>query len=82
MTINLSAQNWITTVGGLLAGIPVIVINSGLALTMRETQILSIVGGIGTLLIGLAAKDWNTHSTLSQVQESTVKAETPPISKP
>ena len=76
MTITLTAQNWQTTVGGLLAGIPVIVINSGIMLTMKETQILAIIGGVGTLLIGLAAKDSRTHSTMQQVQASTVKAET------
>lgn len=76
MTITLTAQNWQTTVGGLLAGIPVIVINSGIMLTMKETQILAIIGGVGTLLIGLAAKDSGTHSTMQQVQASTVKAET------
>jgi len=74
VTITLTAQNWQTTIGGLLAGIPVIVINSGIMLTMRETQILAIIGGVGTLLIGLAAKDSGTHSTMAQVQESTVKA--------
>jgi hypothetical protein len=75
MTINLTATNWMTTFGGLLAGIPIIVINSGLVLTPRQTQILAIIGGVGTLLIGLAAKDSNTHSTMQQVQASTVKAE-------
>jgi hypothetical protein len=77
VTITLTAQNWQTTVGGLLAGIPVIVINSGLMLTMKETQILAIVGGVGTLLIGLAAKDSGTHSTMAQVQASTLKSEAP-----
>jgi hypothetical protein len=66
-----------TTVGGLLAGVPLIVINSGLALTPKWTQILSIVGAAGTLIIGLAAKDSNTHSTMSQVQVSTAKSEVP-----
>ena len=73
MTINLTAQNWMTTLGGLLAGIPLIVINSGLLLTSRWTQILSIIGAVGTLIIGLAAKDSSTHSTMSQVQVSTAK---------
>ena len=63
MTITLTANNWETTVGGLLAGIPVIVINSGLMLTPKWTQILSIIGAVGTLLIGLAAKDSGTHYT-------------------
>jgi len=81
MTINITAQNWMTSLGGLLAGIPIIVINSGLALTPRQTQILSIIGGVGTLMIGLAAKDSNTHSTMQQVQVSTMK-EDAKIAKP
>ena len=76
MTINLTAQNWATTVGGLLSGIPAIVIGSGLMLTPRATQILAIVSGVGMLLIGLAAKDSGTHSTMTQVQASSVKAAT------
>lgn len=79
MTIDLTVQNWRSTLGGLLAGIPIIVINSGLMLTPRWTQILSIIGGVGTLLIGLAAKDSTTHSTMQEVQKSTTKAE---IAKP
>ena len=78
MTINLSSPNWLTTLGGLLAGIPILVINSGLALTVQWTHILSIVGGVGTLLIGLAAKDAGTHSTQAQVAQATAKAEAPP----
>ena len=74
MTVNLSFQNWETTIGGLLAGIPPIVIASGLVLTPKWTQILAIVSGLGVLLIGLAAKDSNTHSTAGQVQLSTMKA--------
>ena len=72
MTINLPVGvNWLTTIGGILAGIPVVIINSGMVLPMRWTQILSIVAGLGTLLIGLAAKDFNTHSTQAQVATST-----------
>jgi hypothetical protein len=74
VTITLTAQNWQTTVGGLLAGIPSIIIASGLMLTMKETQILAIISGVGTLLIGLAAKDSGTHSTIAQVQQATIKA--------
>lgn len=72
MTINIG-QNWMTTVGGFLAGIPTIVVGSGLALPQRWMQLLSICGGVGVLLIGLAAKDFNTHSTTPQIAESTSK---------
>jgi hypothetical protein len=77
MTINLTAQNWMTTLGGFLAGIPAIIIGSGLVLTPKWTQILSIVGGVGVLLIGLAAKDANTHSTQAQVTKATAEAQGP-----
>lgn len=69
--------NWMTTLGGLLAGLPPIVITSfmsaGAPLGPRWTAVLSIVGGVGTLLIGLAAKDANTHSTQDQIQAATAK---------
>jgi hypothetical protein len=71
VTINLTASNWLTTIGGLLAGIPIIVINSGLMLAPKWTQILSIIGGLGTLMIGLSAKDASTHSTMAEIQKST-----------
>lgn len=78
MTITLTAQNWQTTLGGLLGGIPPIIIAAAMAssftLTPRWYFILSIIGGLGTLLIGLAAKDSGTHSTMTQVQQSTLKA--------
>ena len=71
MTINLGGANWMTTVGGLLAGIPPIILASGLVLSPRWMQILSILGGVGVLLIGVAAKDANTHSTQAEVNAST-----------
>ncbi len=71
MTINITAKNWMTALGGFLAGIPTIVISSGMALSPKWTHILSIVGGVGVLIIGLAAKDSNTHSTQDQVARST-----------
>jgi len=76
MTVKIGLPtNWMTTLGGILAGLPPIVITSfmsaGAPLTARWTAILSIVGGVGTLLIGLAAKDANTHSTTEQVNAAT-----------
>ena len=70
-------KNWLTTLGGLLAGLPILIINSGFVLTGKWPQILSIIGGLGALLIGLAAKDAGTHSTMAQVQASTAEAEVP-----
>ena len=77
MTINLTAQNWMTTTGGLLGGIPAIIIGAAAAghitLSPMWLFIVSIIGGVGTLLIGLSAKDAGTHSTMAQVQVSTAK---------
>lgn len=66
-------NNWMTTLGGFLAGIPSIVLGSGLPVSPLWSHILYIAGGIGVLLIGLAAKDFNTHSTNTEVIQSTVK---------
>jgi hypothetical protein len=78
MTINLTAQNWLTTLGGFLGGIPTIIIGAAVAghitLSPLWLFIVSSIGGMGTLLIGLSAKDANTHSTQGQVQLSTMKA--------
>jgi hypothetical protein len=74
MTINIGSANWLPILGGLLAGIPGIVLGSGLVLSPRWTQILSIVGGVGVLLIGLAAKASTTHSTQAQVVKATQDA--------
>lgn len=68
-------KNWMTTIGGLLAGIPTLIVSSGFVLPPKWTKILNIVGGLGLLLIGLAAKDFTTHSTETQVIKSTVEAE-------
>lgn len=67
-------QSWITTFGGLLAGVPVLIMNSGLVLSSQSTHILSIIGGLGTLIIGLAAKQYNVHSTQTEINTSTVVA--------
>ena len=75
MTFNFSMQNYLTTIGGLLAGLPILIVNSGIVLTPKWQQVLAIIGGLGTLLIGLAAKDFTTHSTQQQVAVATaVKA--------
>lgn len=66
-------NNWMTTLGGFLAGIPSIVLGSGLPVSPLWSHILYIAGGVGVLLIGLAAKDFNTHSSAAQVAVSTEK---------
>ncbi len=74
MTINIGVTNWMTTLAGVLAGIPPIILASamaaGVVLSSHWTFALSIVSGLGTLLIGLAAKDANTHSTPTQIAKA------------
>jgi len=48
--------NWITTLGGLIAGLPVLMASAGIVLPQ---PILDFLPPLGTLLIGLGAKDSN-----------------------
>ena len=75
--------NWRTTLGGLLAAVPPVITAAGFVLSPTKQHWLALCQGIGVLLLGLAAKDSNTHSNLEQVRESTIKdeiqkAENPP----
>jgi hypothetical protein len=78
MTINLSMPNWVTTLGGLMAGIPALVLSSGFVVTPQYQHIIMFIGGLGLLLLGGAAKDWNTHSTSAEVAQATAKSQAPP----
>ena len=76
MNINLSlGTNWKTTIGGVLAGLPTIVIASFMAYNVKVSPLtyalLSIASGVGMLLTGVSAKDSTTHSTIAQVEQST-----------
>jgi hypothetical protein len=84
VTINLTTQNWLTTLGGFLGGLPPIITGAAIAgritLSSMTLFIVSIIGGLGTLLLGLSAKDAGTHSTMPEVQQATVKAMPKPLS--
>jgi hypothetical protein len=75
--MNSLTSNWLTTLGGILGGLPTIILGAAMAsnfpLSNKEAFLLSIMGGIGTLLIGFTAKDFNTHSTNVQIAQSTAK---------
>jgi hypothetical protein len=66
-------QNYLTTLFGILAGLPVIAVGAFPAgtLTPTWTHILLITGGIGTIGLGVVAKAFNVHSTEAQVAAST-----------
>jgi hypothetical protein len=53
-------KNYLTTLFGIMAGVPAIIANSGFTLTPLLVHILAMVAGVGVLGLGLVAKDWNT----------------------
>jgi hypothetical protein len=69
-------QNYLTTLFGILSGLPVIVLGvfapgTPMALSPAYTHILMIVGGIGLVGLGVVSKAFNVHSTEAQVAAST-----------
>jgi hypothetical protein len=51
-------KNWLTTAGGLIAGLPVI-INQIAPILPAKWQ--AIISAIGVIVTGLSAKDYNTR---------------------
>lgn len=66
--------NWKTTLGGVLVAAYPLVQSAGFTLTPREQHWLALAAGVGALLLGGAAKDFNTHSTQAEVEQSTAAA--------
>lgn len=66
-------KNYLTTAFGILAGLPLIVAGSGIVLNPKWNHYLLVIGGIGTVGLGVVAKAFNTHSTADQVQAATDK---------
>jgi hypothetical protein len=66
-------QNYLTTIFGILAGLPVIVNGAGLVLDPKWSHVLTVVGGIGLVGLGVVAKAFNTHSTTAQVNKATLE---------
>lgn len=75
-------KNWMTTLGGVLAGIgtlPLLMTASHVALPLwwNDCQFpLFLCGGLGTILMGVSAKGIDEHSTVDQVQASSLKQAT------
>ncbi len=67
--------NWRTTLGGLLAAVPPVITAAGFVLSPMKQHWLALFQGLGVLLLGLAAKDSTTHSTIDQVDKSTHEAD-------
>jgi len=69
-------QNYLTTLFGILSGLPVIVLGvfspgTPMALSPAYTHILMVIGGIGLVGLGVVSKAFNVHSTVAQVEAST-----------
>src|SRR5678816_2032269 len=73
-------KNWVTTAGGVMAGlgtIPMLVTASHIAFPLwwNDCQFpLYLVGMLGTVLLGVAAKGADQHSTPAQVQAAQEQA--------
>lgn len=66
------AKNYLTTLFGILAGLPAIVLGvftpgTSMALSVQYTHVLMIAGGVGMVGLGIVAKAFNVHSTEAQV---------------
>ena len=69
-------KNWLTTVGGIMAGmtgVPVILGVSHIAIPNWLNVALFVIGAIGTVVTGVAAKGQDEHSVQAQVQAATIE---------
>jgi hypothetical protein len=66
-------KNYLTTLFGVLAGLPTIVLSSGMTLSTKCQHYLMFIAGIGTVGLGVVAKAFNVHSTSDQVQQADAK---------
>jgi len=71
-------KNYLTTLFGILAGAPALVVTSlqsmNVTVTPYWTHILGFVGAAGLIGLGVVSKAFNVHSTEAQVQTSTIQA--------
>jgi hypothetical protein len=72
-------QNYLTTLFGILSGLPVIVLGvftpgTALALDPQWTHILLVTGGVGLVGLGVVSKAFNVHSTTAQTAASQAAA--------
>ena len=72
-----SLKNWKTSVGGILLGVPPLITAAGFSLTLPEQHWMALCQGVGGFLLGLAAKDATTHSTVAQVEVATLESKDP-----
>lgn len=70
-------KNYLTTLFGILAGLPLLVAGSGIVLSPTWSHHLLVVAGVGTIGLGVVAKAFNVSSTHDQVQAATMKDQIP-----
>ena len=72
-------KNYLTTAFGILAGLPVLVVQScaamGISLSPAWNHGLLIAGALGLIGLGVVSKAFNVSSTQEQVDKATVGAE-------
>ena len=68
-------KNWLTSVGGILAGASTAVLTSGLTLPPTYQHFFAALGALGVAIVGIAAKGQDEHSTSTQVALSTAAAD-------
>ena len=66
-------KSYLTTLFGILAGLPLIIGGSGIVLNEKWSHILVVTAGIGTIGLGIVSKAFNVNSTAQQVQIATLK---------
>jgi hypothetical protein len=62
-------KNYLTTAFGILAGLPTLVLSSGVTLDAKWNHILMLIAGVGTIGLGVVAKAYNVHSTPDEVNQ-------------
>lgn len=62
-------KNWKTTVGGILLSLGVIA--ASLPLPDEYKWVAQALSAVGAAMLGISAKDYNTHSTIEEVHNST-----------
>jgi hypothetical protein len=70
-------KNYLTTGFGILAGLPVLVLASFPHLSDKWKGIIGVLGGIGTIGLGIVAKAFNVSSTQAEVDQATALEKKP-----
>lgn len=60
-------ENWKTSVGGLLVAVGML----GRSMPEEFRPYCEFLGVVGAALLGMTAKDFNTHSTVNEVNKAT-----------